>query len=186
LTFEGERAASNYDARHRFSYHAVYDFPVFTNRAARAVFRNFQVAGTGRFQTGQPFTVNSIFDVNLDGNLTDRLNTTQGIVETGDGRQPLRLTTSDLASLRAPVGQDGQVGRNTFRAGNYLDLNAAFIKTFHAGESKTIVFRTEVFNFVNRANFAVPVRYLEAPAFGESVSTVTPGRRVQFQLKFSF
>jgi hypothetical protein len=186
LTFAGERGPSNFDARHRFAYHAVYDFPAFTNHAARAIFRNFQVAGTGQFQTGQPFTVNSIFDVNLDGNLTDRLNTTQGIVVTGDGRQPLRLTTSDLASLRAPVGQDGQVGRNTFRAANYLNLNMAFIKTFRLGESRSIVFRTEVFNFINRANFAVPVRFLEAPAFGQATSTVTPGRRVQFQLKFSF
>jgi hypothetical protein len=59
------------------------------------------VAGTGRFQTGQPFTVNSIFDVNLDGNLTDRLDSTNGIVVTGDRSQPLRLTTNDLAALRA-------------------------------------------------------------------------------------
>jgi hypothetical protein len=186
LTFEGERGPSNFDARHRFTYHAVYDFPRFANRAARAVFDNLRVAGTGRFQTGQPFTVNSIFDVNLDGNLTDRLNTTNGIAVTGDRRQPLRLTTNDLSALRAAVGEDGQVGRNTFRAGNYLDLNLAFIKTFPVGESKSLVFRTEVFNFLDRANFGVPVRYLEAVGFGRATSTLTPGRRVQFQLKFTF
>jgi hypothetical protein len=186
LTFAGERGPSNFDARHRFAYHALYDFPTYANRAARLVFKNLQVAGTGRFQTGQPFTVNSIFDVNLDGNLTDRLNTTDGIVVTGDRSQPLRLTTTNLASLRAPVGQDGQVGRNTFRAGNYLDLNLAFIKTFSLGESRALVFRTEIFNFINRANFGVPVRFLEAPGFGQATSTVTPGRRVQFHLKFSF
>jgi len=186
LTFAGERGPSNFDARHRFAYHALYDFPRYQSRAARLVFRNLQVAGTGQFQTGQPFTVNSIFDVNLDGNLTDRLNTTDGLVVTGDRRQPLRLATADLASLRAPVGQDGQVGRNTFRAGNYLDLNLAFIKTFPFGESRSLVFRTEVFNFINRANFGVPIRYLEAPGFGQATSTLTPGRRVQFHLKFSF
>jgi hypothetical protein len=186
LTFAGERARSNFDATHRFAYHAVYDFPRFSNAAARVIFNNLQVAGTGQFQTGQPFTVNSIFDVNLDGNLTDRLNTLAGIAATGNGQQPLRLTTTDLASLRAPVGQDGQVGRNTFRAGNYLDMNAAFIKSFHFGETKGLVFRTEIFNFINRANFGIPVRYLEAVGFGRATSTVTPGRRVQFQLKFSF
>jgi hypothetical protein len=186
LTFAGERGPSNFDARQRFTYHALYDFPRFRERAARLVFDNLQVAGTGRFQTGQPFTVNSIYDVNLDGNLTDRLNTTSGIVSTGDRRQPLRITTSDLASLRAPVGQDGQVGRNTFRAGNYLDVNLAVIKTFRFNETKSIVFRTEVFNFLDRANFGVPVRYLEAVGFGQATSTLTPGRRVQFQLKFSF
>ncbi|HEU4594437.1 MAG TPA: TonB-dependent receptor [Pyrinomonadaceae bacterium] len=186
FTLEGERGPANFDARHRFAFHAVYEFPRFDNAAARAVFGGLQLAGTGQFQTGQPFTVNSIFDVNLDGNLTDRLNTTQGIAETGDRRQPLRLTTANLASLRAPVGQDGSVGRNTFRAGSFLDLNFAVIKNFRLGESQAIVFRTEVFNLINRANFGVPVRFLEAPGFGQATSTLTPGRRVQFHLKYSF
>jgi hypothetical protein len=186
LTFAGERGPSNFDARQRFAFHTVYDFPHFANTAARRVFNNLQVATAGQFQTGQPFTVNSIFDVNLDGNLTDRLNTTDGLTVTGDRQQPLRLTTSDLAALRAAVGQDGQVGRNTFRAGNYLDLNLALVKTFRFGEARSLVFRTEVFNFINRANFGVPVRYLEAVGFGRATSTLTPGRRVQFGLKYSF
>jgi len=145
-----------------------------------------QIAGTTQFQTGQPFTVNSIFDVNLDGNLTDRLDTTDGIIVTGDRSRPLRLATGDLSSLRAALGQDGRVGRNTFRAGNYLDTNVAVIKTFHFDESRSLVFRTEVFNLTNRANFGVPVRHLEAPGFGQTTSTLTPGRRLQFHLKFSF
>jgi hypothetical protein len=185
-TFEGERGPANFDARHRFAAHAVYDFPAFGGKAARLVFNNMQVAGTAQFQTGQPFTVNSIFDVNLDGNLTDRLDNLNGIEATGDRRQPLRLTTDDLASLRAPLGEDGGVGRNTFRAGNYLDTNVAVIRTFRLDESRSFVFRAEVFNLTNRANFGVPVRHLEAPGFGQATSTLTPGRRLQFHLKFSF
>ncbi len=186
LTLAGERGPANFDARQRFAAHAVYDFPRFDSSAARFIFKGMQVAGTAQFQTGQPFTVNSIFDVNLDGNLTDRLDTLDGVISTGDRRQPLRLTTDDLASLRAPLGQDGRVGRNTFRAGSYLDTNLALVKTFHLDESRSIVFRTEVFNLTNRANFGVPVRQLEAPGFGQATSTLTPGRRIQFHLKFSF
>ena len=52
--------------------------------------------------------------------------------------------------------------------------------------SQRLTFRADVFNFINRANFGIPVRYLEAPGFGQATSTVTPGRRVQFHLKFSF
>jgi hypothetical protein len=143
------------------------------------------VAGTGQFQTGQPFTVNSIFDVNLDGNLTDRLNTTSGIVVTGDRRQPLRLTVNP-AQLLAPIGQDGKVGRNTFRAGNLLELDMAVAKTFKISERQSLIFRAEVFNFINRANFGVPVRFLEAPGFGQATDAVTPGRRIQFAVKYSF
>ena len=78
------------------------------------------------------------------------------------------------------------MGRNTFRAGSFLDLNFAAIKNFRLGESRSIVFRMEVFNVINRANFGVPVRFLEAPGFGQATSTVTPGRRVQFHLKYAF
>ena len=175
LTFAGERGPANFDARHRFAYHAVYDFPRFAARAARLVFDDLQLAGTGQFQTGQPFTVNSIFDVNLDGNLTDRLDTTDGIVVTGDRRQPLRLDDERprLPARRASA-RTGRSARNTFRAGSFLDLNLALVKTFRLGESRSLVFRTEVFNFIDRANFGVPVRHLEAPGFGQATRPSRP------------
>src|SRR5207249_9373509 len=113
---------------HRIAYNYLIDLPRFASRAAQAVLGNIQFAGTGQFQTGQPFTVNSIFDVNLDGNLTDRLNSTNGIVATGDRSQPFSLTV-DPATLLAPIGQDGQVPRNSFRSTNLLLHNLAVIKT---------------------------------------------------------
>ena len=186
LTFEGERGPANFDAPHRFAYHAVYDLPRLRARALRLVFGDVRLASAGQFQSGQPFTVNTIFDVNMDGNLTDRLDTTRGIVATGDRGRPLRLATGDLATLRARTGRDGRVGRNTFRAGSVLDLNLAATKTLRFDERRSLVLRAEVFNFINRANYGVPVRFLEAPGFGRATNTVTPGRRVQFQLKYSF
>ena len=182
----GERGPANFDIRHRFSYNFVYDFPAAGGRAARFIFRGLQLAGTGSYQTGQPFTVNSIFDVNLDGNLTDRLNTTEGIERTGDRRRPLRLTALDPATLLAPVGENGALGRNTFRAGSVLDLNLALVKRFRVREGHDILFRVDAFNFINRANYGLPVRFLEAPGFGQATNTVTPMRRIQFALKYSF
>jgi hypothetical protein len=44
----------------------------------------------------------------------------------------------------------------------------------------------ELFNFFNRANFGVPVRFFEAPLVGRAVNTVTPARRVHFSLKYLF
>ena len=189
LTRAGERADSNFDARHRFSYNAVYALPRFAGRGefVRAVLGGLEFASTGQFQTGQPFTVNSVNDVNLDGNLTDRLRSTSGIIRTGDRQRPLRLQPGvDLTMLVAPIGQDGSVPRNSFRASNLLLFNLAAIKHFRVTESKEVLFRTEVFNLTNRANFGIPVRFLEAPGFGQATDTVTPGRRVQFALKFSF
>ncbi|HLL13922.1 MAG TPA: TonB-dependent receptor [Pyrinomonadaceae bacterium] len=183
---EGERGPANFDVRHRFSYNFVYDLPEAGGRLARLIFRNLQLAGTGSYQTGQPFTVNSIYDVNLDGNLTDRLNTTAGLERTGDRRQPLRLTTVDPSTLLAPVGENGAVGRNTFRAGGILDLNLALVKRFRLSEAQNILFRVDAFNFINRANYGIPVRFLEAPGFGQATTTAAPMRRIQFALKYSF
>ena len=183
-----ERGPANFDARHRFAYNFNYTFSNFADhgRALRALAGGLQIAGTGQFQSGQPFTVNSIFDVNLDGNLTDRLNNTNGLEVTGNRRQPLRLTTTNTAGMLARVGQDGSLGRNSFRAGNLLDLNLAIIKKFAVTSSQDVTLRLDVFNFLNRANFGIPVRQLEAPGFGKATDTVTPARRVQVALKYSF
>ena len=186
LTFAGESAPANFDVRHRFAYDFNYNFPRFEeNTFLRFLTDNLQIAGTGRFHTGQPFTVNSVIDVNLDGNLTDRLNTTNGIEITGDGRQPLRLAATNPFNLLAPFGQDGQIPRNSFRAGNVLELDLSVIKQFVFG-SRRLSFRTDIFNIINRANFGVPVRLLEAPGFGHATKTITPGRRIQLALKYEF
>ena len=156
----------------------------------RGFLGGWQIASSGRFHTGQPFTVNSIFDVNLDGNLTDRLNNTSLISE-NDGNNPQVLTTSatstaQLQSMLAAVGTDGSIPRNSFRGRSLLNLDVAFSKRFFVTETQNLQFRVEIFNFTNRTNFAIPVRFLEAPGFGQSVDTVTPGRRVQLALKYLF
>ena len=188
LTFAGERALSNFDARHRFAYSFIYDLQSLRGNSGwqRFVFDGLQIAGTGQFQSGPPFTVNSLFDINVDGNLSDRLNTTNGITITGNRRQPQFLTNPNTFELTAPYFQDGSVGRNTFHAGNVLDLNLAIVKNFNISEHQRLVFRAEIFNFINRANFGVPIRFLEAPGFGLATETVTPARHIQFALKYSF
>ena len=174
VTFGGEYGPANFDVRHRVAYNYMIDLPW-----------RIQLAGTGQFQTGQPFTVNSIFDVNLDGNLTDRLNSTTGIVSTGDRSQPYRLTVAP-ATLLAPVGQDGSVPRNSFRSTNLFVNNLGVIKTLQFTERYKLLIRADIFNIFDRANYGIPVRFLEEPGFGRSTYTTTPGRRIQFGLKFSF
>ncbi|MFL6208694.1 MAG: carboxypeptidase regulatory-like domain-containing protein [Pyrinomonadaceae bacterium] len=187
LNLAAERGPANFDVRQRFAYNFIYDLPALNQHGelVKALLGGWQLASLGSFQTGQPFTVNSIFDVNLDGNLTDRLNTTSGIVLTGNRSQPVRLT-GDPLTLLAPIGQNGRVRRNSFRAGNVLDLNAALSKRVPWGEQRAFSFRLDVFNFINRANYGIPVRYLEAPGFGQATNTVTSARRIQFSLKFAF
>ena len=60
------------------------------------------------------------------------------------------------------------------------------LKRFAISDRQSLTFRMDIFNFINRANYGIPVRYLEAPGFGQATNTVTPGRRVQLALKYSF
>jgi hypothetical protein len=187
LTFAGEPGPANFDVRHRAVFSFIYDFGNFHgHRRWHWLVDGLQLMGAGQFQTGQPFTVNSTFDINQDGNLTDRLNTLDGIIVTGNRRQPLRLVTDNKFKLLAPFGQDGAIGRNFFRAGGLIELDLAVVRSFAITARQQIVLRIEFFNLINRANFGIPVRWLEAPGFGEATQTITPGRRIQLALKYVF
>jgi len=67
-----------------------------------------------------------------------------------------------------------------------IDLDLSLIKNLTIKSSQNVTLRVDFFNFLNRANFGIPVRLLEAPGFGKSNNTVTPGRRVQFGVKYQF
>ena len=185
VTFEDEWAPASFDVRHRLVFDFIYNVPA-SKQAIVKLFRGFQVAGSGRFYSGQPFTVNSIIDVNQDGNLTDRLNTVDGLLVTDNGEQPLILNTTNTLSLLASFGQDGQIPRNSFRAGATAIFDLSVSRKFSLGGARNLVLRADFFNLPNRTNFGVPVRFLEAAGFGRAVNTITPARRVQLSVKMSF
>jgi len=160
-----ERASADFDVRHRAVVNFIWDVSVSFSKSSRWL-GGWQLAGIVAAQSGQPFTVNSAFDVNRDGNLTDRPQSRDGSL--------------------APNGVDGAVGRNTFRAPGIATVDVAITKKFDFGERHKVLFRTEVFNLFNRTHFGTPVRILEAPAFGRPVSTTIPARTIQFAVKYSF
>jgi hypothetical protein len=185
-----ERGNANFDIRHRFAMSLIGNIP-FTGRfnsakgAKGVALGGWQFSSLLTYQTGQPFTVNTGLDVNIDGNLTDRLNTLTGLTLLNDRRVKLQLGTTSV-NLLAPLGSNGSIGRNTFRASGIGRTDLAVIKNIKLGGSHYIVFRTEAFNLWNRTHFGVPVRILEAPSFGQSVDTQIGPRQIQFALKYVF
>jgi hypothetical protein len=185
-----ERGHANFDIRHRFIYSTIANVPFLSrfNNARGAVgvlFGNWQFASISTYQTGQPFTVNTSFDVNGDGNLTDRIHNTGGLTVIDERQQKLSFT-GNPTTLFAAIGQNGAVGRNTFRASGVAKTDFTLIRNFRVRENQSLVFRAEAFNLWNRTHFGVPVRILEAPAFGRSVSTALPARQIQLALKYLF
>lgn len=185
-----ERGNANFDVRHRFALSSIGNVP-FISRfndakgAKGALLGGWQYSSFTTYQTGQPFTVNTGLDVNLDGNLTDRLNTLNGLTVLDDRQTKLQLGTTSV-NLLAPLGTNGRIGRNTFRASGIARTDMSIIKNFQLRDSHFIVFRAEAFNLFNRTHFGIPVRILEAPSFGRSVDTQLGSRQIQFALKYVF
>jgi hypothetical protein len=181
-----ERADANFDVRLRSVTYFVLGIPTFLR--AGLLLRDWEVSGVVTAQSGQPYTVNSAVDVNHDGNLTDRLNTTDGLLRTG-GHGPVQLRLApgvNPSSLLAAAGFDGAIGRNTFRAPGMFTIDVAFIRDVPIQDNLHLKFRVELFNLLNSANYGIPVRILEAPGFGTSTNTTAPARTLQFAMKFQF
>src|SRR5262245_8150388 len=190
LNLRAERGDANFDLRHRFVVSTLSNVPLISrfNSAAGTkgvLLGGWQISSIATFQTGQPFTVNTSFDVNFDGNLTDRLDSLNGLSFVDSHQQRLDLTVNPTALL-APAGQNGDVGRNIFRASGIVNVDFTLVKNFRLKKEQTLAFRTEFFNLFNRTHFGIPVRILEAPSFGKSVDTILNPRQVQFALKYNF
>jgi len=177
------RGNASFDIRHRFVYSVIWDLGALEKH--RGLLGDWQISSIGSFQSGQPYTVLAGVDQNLDGNLTDRLDTTNGIVAIGHGATQLSFPTDQLALIAMP-GSDGSVGRNTFRAPFISSIDLAVNKRLSLRERHELNLRAEIFNLLNKPAYGIPVHVLGFPSLGSSVSTRLPARVIQFSLKYIF
>jgi len=185
-----ERGNAAFDLRHRLVWSLLGDLPLLSrfeksSGMAGALLGGWQWGAISTWQTGQPFTVNTAYDVNLDGNLTDRIDSTRSIRTLERGPRLLALEGAPL-ELLAPLGENGRVGRNTWRARGIFKTDLSFSKRIPIRQDHALTFRVEAFNVWNRSHFAIPVRILEAPSFGSAVNTLVNPRQIQLALKYLF
>jgi hypothetical protein len=182
-----ERGDASFDVRHLFSSSIIWDLPFWRNNTSglgRAL-GGWQVATFAQAHTGQPFTLNIPVDANGDGNLTDRPSTTDGLIFF-DGHHRQRVSQVAPTTSFFGLGRDGAIGRNTARGDSYVNLDLALNKNVVFTDRQRMMFRFEVFNVLNRANFGLPLRTIGAPGFGSALETVNPARLIQFALKYQF
>jgi hypothetical protein len=101
------------------------------------------------------------------------------------------------AFVLQPAGTFGNTGRGAFAGPDLRTLDLALAKRgrWSAGAGRTLEFRVEAFNLLNRANFGVPeLRAFagqadnEAPlaTFGRITTTVTSSRQIQVGVRARF
>ncbi|HEU5414030.1 MAG TPA: TonB-dependent receptor [Candidatus Angelobacter sp.] len=199
---------SSFDVRHRLTANMIYELPFGHNQRfwsgvhgfADKLVSGWQFSSIIESQSGAPLPIYAGVDANYDGDPGDRA------VATGDlstltsgssGPQQLQCATWVAAACSDPVGAGlgiidarQRLGRGAFRSPALFNMDASFAKRFQLDENYNLQFRAELFNLLNRVNFAAPVQAINNPNFGVSNNQLlinnTQSRQIQFGLKLEF
>ncbi|HEV2802877.1 MAG TPA: TonB-dependent receptor [Pyrinomonadaceae bacterium] len=192
-----ERGRSNFDVRHRLSASFSYELPFGRGRRflsdegfATTLLSGFQFNGILTLQTGRPFTVALLSEI--DNSNTGRSTLGFGANDrpnvVGDpnasNRTPERWFNTDAFTF-PPSGTFGNAGRNVIDGPGYQNFNASLLKNTRLSERINLQLRLEAFNLFNHPNFNLPDNFLGSPTFGQILSARDP-RHLQFGAKLLF
>jgi hypothetical protein len=174
-----ERGRSDFDTGHTFTMNHSWNVPLRRNRWLRG----WQMTGSGRMYTGQPFTPKTS-NVQLDqgeANRPDRI--APGRL---DVRSPERwFDVSAFPVVPTGTYRMGNSGRNILDGPGFIGVNLGLYRRFVPREGHAVQFRCEVFNIFNRANFQLPNENVNA-ANGATITEALAARTMQVALKYVF
>ncbi len=192
-----ERGRSNFDVRQRLSASYSYLLPFGKGRRfldksgwATAVLSGWETYGIVTLQSGRPFTVALLSEIDNSGTgrsilgfgANDRPNVNGN--PTLSNPTPERWFNTSAFVFSAP-GTFGNAGRNILDGPGYQNVNASLVKNTALTEGVTLQFRTEFFNLFNHPNLNLPDNFLGSPTFGV-ISSARDPRHIQFGLKLLF
>jgi hypothetical protein len=202
-----QHGRADYNVGKRLTIDSVTEVPsgFFRNGFLKSVFGGWRMSNIVVLQSGLPFSVytsagfNPILgptgnviglqpgsgDFNADGYGYDLPNAAPaGAVHTGSRSDFLKGFASASAFPIPALGQQGNVGRNTFTGPGLANVNTEFAKVMR-WERFSIEFRADVFNLFNRVNLTQPDSDLSSSLFGQSTSQNLP-RSWQFGVHLDF
>jgi hypothetical protein len=202
-----QHGRSDYSVAKRFTIDSVVEVPsgLFKNGFAKNLFGGWRMSNILVLQSGLPFTVNTSAsfnpildaggnviglqpgsgDFNADGYSLDLPNApAAGAVHTGSRSNFLKGFAAASAFPIPALGQQGNVGRNTFTGPGLANINTEFAKVVK-WERFALEFRADVFNLFNRVNLTQPDSDLSSSLFGQSTGQNLP-RSWQFGLHLDF
>jgi hypothetical protein len=172
----GERASSNFDVRQRVQWYWTYNLP--NMKVAKLLTNGWSLDGIFNFATGQPYTVNWIYEGDFNG--TDEYYGRPDIIASTKVAHAYNPTNGgynllNAAAFAAPCTWDnnagacvagtqhpGSEGRNAFNATDFTNYDFSITKNTKLGERVTMQLRADFFNIFNHPNFSNPLM----PSFG--------------------
>jgi hypothetical protein len=154
-----------------------------TSPARHVLLRGWQLAGTGRLNTGNPFTP-VVSNTNLALGQANRPNR----IAKGTLPNPSVTRWFDVAAFpQVPNGSFtfGNAGRNVLDGPGNITLNQTLYRNFPLRERMQLQVRWELFNVLNHANFQLPQNAVNAVNAG-TITSAQAGRLMQFGARLSF
>ncbi len=198
-----DRSVADFDATQSWRFNAIYEVPrMASGGLADKILSNWRISSILKLQSGLPFTPSvgsnrSRSGLNNGGANIDRPDLLPGrkasnIILGG----PQRYFDPTAFALQA-AGFLGTAGRNILRGPGLANLDFSLVKSAslsRLGERGKFEFRAELFNILNRANFADPNRTVFSgtagsvplPTTGQITGTNTPSRQIQLSMKVIF
>ena len=142
------------DLRQEVVLNMVATTPKFSNRWARALGSNWQVAPILELKSWTDFTA----FVGSDRALTTAVNQTpnQVLANPYPATQTLSNWINAAAFAPSALGTYGNLGYNNLKGPGIFQLNVAFSRTFQIGEKRAFQLRAEAFNLPNHVNGFAP------------------------------
>jgi hypothetical protein len=195
------RGLSDFDRTHRFSASFLYRIPNFgfDNEFANG----WEISSFIQLQSGSPFTVfASEPELQTVAQYGDVVRGSGGLYRLGFGRPNIICSVEDAINdftsdnlnnivrrdcFTSPLGQNGNLGRNTFRGPSQKRVDIGIVKRTRINEQFNFEVGLDVFNVFNTANFAIPnIDLQDSTDFGKITNTVGGPRLAQIRVKFNF
>ena len=193
---DSNKGLSDYDIRHNFVFNYTWELPIGRDAtgAMAALTQGWQFSGIVTLRSGVPFSPVLGFDraraLPRSGGAGQRPVLASGASANPVLGGPDRYFDATVFALPDP-GFLSDLPRNTIIGPGYATWDGSLIKNVRIAAARRLQIRLEVFNVLNRANFALP----EATVFDESGRVATAGRitrtvggarQMQLGLKFEF
>jgi hypothetical protein len=209
-----QRAVSDFDRTHRFVVSYAWSLPELVrqgNNTGGKLANGWALSGIVTLQSGLPFSIMDSAAGTLFGPAT--LYTTGDLARgatLGDAGRSGSVSSrvgeffNTQAFVPAPFVPDGglidgkypvsgggsifgSLGRNILRGPDQQDFDIAVIKTTPLTVRVNLIFRWEIFNMLNRPNFANPANDVSTPSTFGTISALTVNPRImQYALKIQF
>lgn len=169
-----DRGNSDFDIRHSFTAGVTYELPFRgSQRFAKAMLSDWSVDSFVFARSAPPVDVVGGVFFAAGTQLAPRPNVNTGVpLELFGSQFPGGKVFNKAAFSAAPVGQQGNLGRNVLRGFGAWQADVALQRKFSFTERISLRFRTELFNIFNHPNFGSPTNTLTSPLFGRSTQTL--------------